>query len=338
MLRELLLHRPEQFSTSAWEIRMKQKMRISLQKLKGLQAPVPMWLFALWALAGSSLIAYGAVPLFTGSVSVPAAGSETQNQLTASSLVATDPSKILTSATSGLSPSFVNVTLSALTATTVACVNGSKAFTSSCSSATPTFSSVTSGPLTLTGTTGTASTVYVSNDAGNNLIFNVPTGNFPASFRVNGSTVATVSNTGFGTFAGLSAGAGTIQGSSDGSHTSYIGPSYTAGGAATSSTWHHLGFAIQIGSGGVTVSTVTGGGCSNSGVVCQKVSAITLSGAAAYAGQYTYGCTGTDEDSTANALGAVNASGSSFQLTAVGYSSVTPIGGTDHIWVSCNGT
>lgn len=73
--------------------------------------------------------------------------------LTASSLVATDASKNLTSTVSGLSPGFTGLNLSGLTASSLVATDGSKNMTSTVSGLSPTFTGLTlSSSLTMSGT------------------------------------------------------------------------------------------------------------------------------------------------------------------------------------------
>lgn len=122
-----------------------------------LNSPVPAWLFALWLAGSMSMVALAAVPLYTGSLSVPAAGNITANELTATTVVCTNGSKVFTSTCSGVSPTFATVTGSAfndsgLTASLPICTDGSKNLTSTCTGLV-TNADLANSSLTIAGTT-----------------------------------------------------------------------------------------------------------------------------------------------------------------------------------------
>lgn len=85
---------------------------------------------------------------------------------------------------------------------------------------------------------------------------------------------------------------GTVQGSSNGSTVSYIGPTYTAAGAAVASTWHEAF---------VTCTTSSSTHCT-----------VTLTGAAVFASSTSYVCTGMA--TVGGIVYGANASGSSTEL------------------------
>lgn len=78
---------------------------------------------------------------------ITVSGNSTFSGLTASSLVATDSNKRLTSSVSSLSPQFTGLNLSGLTASKILCTDGSKNISSDPSTLSPTFQG-----LTLSGT------------------------------------------------------------------------------------------------------------------------------------------------------------------------------------------
>ena len=123
---------------------------------------------------------------------------------------------------------------------------------------------------------GTASTTYINNHANtaSNVVIN-DTG--AVSFPRGG-----VGSNGLGTFVGLTAGTGTVQGSSNGATVAYTPPVYNASGAATASTTHSV---FITGTGPASTSSPCGF-FSGSGYC----STIALTGAAAFASASTFSC------------------------------------------------
>lgn len=120
-------------------------------------------------------------------------GAIKNDNLTASSLVATDGSKQLSSTTSGLSPTFTALTLSGLTASSLVATDGSKQLTSTTSGLTPTFTGVTFGDSTLSKykvVTGATATLTYSGGTTTLTYDYVITGK-KATVRITGTTVTT---------------------------------------------------------------------------------------------------------------------------------------------------
>ena len=113
-------------------------------------------------LTATSLVATDSKKVLTSSTSslTPSFTNITASALTASSLVATDASKALTSNTSGLTPTFTNITPTALTASSLVATDSAKSLTSSTSGLSPTFTNITASALnasSLVATTGSKS-------------------------------------------------------------------------------------------------------------------------------------------------------------------------------------
>lgn len=114
----------------------------------------------------NSVVLVGDTGNITGVGTIAFTGA-TISGLSASSLVATDASKVLTSTVSGLSPTFTGLTLSGLTASTLLASDGSKALTSSVSGLSPAFTGLTLSGLTASRLVATdGSKAFTSTTAG----------------------------------------------------------------------------------------------------------------------------------------------------------------------------
>jgi hypothetical protein len=134
------------------------------------------------------------------------------------------------------------------------------------------------------------------------------------------TNITTLNASGLGTFVGLTAGTGTVQGSSNGSAVAYVAPTYGLAGASLGSTTHDMVGSCTIGAGQTTCTA-------------------TLSGASPFTSTTSYSCsvslaTGASVTGTLTGTFAVNTSTTVVTLNEVG---LTIVSGIDTLIAGCKG-